>query len=108
MTEDNINAVEKMVQEDARVTYKDIQASLRIGSGRVANILHTYLRISKVSSRWVPHSLTDGQKVTRVELLRRFNNGNSRRSSEIITGDETWIYQYDPERKRQVIGLGIP
>ena len=63
-TEDNIDAVEKMVQEDARVTYKNIEASLRIGSGSIAKILHIYLRVSKVSSRWVPHNLTDGQKVT--------------------------------------------
>ena len=33
------------------------------------------------------------------EMLRRFNNGNSRRVSEIITGDETWIYQCVPETK---------
>ena len=52
VTEDNIDAVEKMVREDARVTYKDIEASLRIGSGSVAKILHIYLRVSKVSSRW--------------------------------------------------------
>ena len=31
VTEDNIDAVEKMVQEDARVTYKDIETSLGIG-----------------------------------------------------------------------------
>ena len=103
LTED-IGAVEKMVREDAHVTYKDIEASLRIGSGSVVKILYTYLRVSKVSSRWVPHNLTDGQKVTRMEwcheMLRRFNSGTSRRISEIITGDETWIYQYDPETKR--------
>ena len=51
---------EKMVREDARVTYKDIEAFLRIGSGNVAKILHTYLKVSKVSSRWVPHNLADG------------------------------------------------
>ena len=34
-------------------------------------------------------------------MLRRFNNGNSRRDSEIITSDETWIYQCDPETKCQ-------
>ena len=32
-------------------------------------------------------------------MLRGFNNGNSRHDSEIITGDETWIYQCDPEPK---------
>ena len=51
VTEDNIDAVEKMVREDALMTYKEIEASLRIGSGSVAKILHTYLRVSKVSSR---------------------------------------------------------
>ena len=35
---------------------RPIEASLRIGSGSVAKILHIYLRVSKVSSRWVPHS----------------------------------------------------
>ena len=93
MTEDNIDAVEKMMREGARVTYKGIEASLGIGSRCVAKILHIYLRVSKVSSHWVPQSLTDSQKVTRMEwcceMLRRFNNGNSRHDSEIITGDET-------------------
>ena len=112
MTEDNIDAVEKIVREDACVTYKDIEASLRIGSGSVAKILHIYLRVSKVSSRCVPHSLTDSQKVTRVkwccEMLRRFNNGNSHHDSEIIKGDETWIYQYDPETKHHSSVWGFP
>ena len=53
-TGDNIDAVEKMVREDARVTYKDIEASLRIVLGSVAKILHIYLKVSKMSSRWVP------------------------------------------------------
>ena len=105
VTEENVDAVEKMVREDLRVTYKDIEATLKVGSGSVAKILHTYLRVSKMSSRWVPHSLTDGQKGTRVEwcreMLQRFGTGNSRPVSEIITSDETWIYQYDPETKRQ-------
>ena len=67
VTEDNIVAVEKMVQENVHITYKDIEASLRIGLGSVTKILHTYLRVSKVSFCWVPHTLTDSQKVTRVE-----------------------------------------
>ena len=52
----NIDAIEKMLREDAHVTYTDIEASLRIGSGSVAKIQHIYLRVSKVSSRWMPQS----------------------------------------------------
>ncbi|KAI6649574.1 Mariner transposase [Oopsacas minuta] len=33
-------------------------------------------------------------------MLKRFANGSSRAVSEILTGDETWIYHYDPETKR--------
>ena len=55
VAEDNIDAMEKMVQEDARVTYKDTEASLKIGSRSVAKILQTHLRVSKVSSHWVPN-----------------------------------------------------
>ncbi|KAI6659641.1 Mariner transposase [Oopsacas minuta] len=33
-------------------------------------------------------------------MLKRFANGSSRAISEILTGDETWIYHYDPEAKR--------
>ena len=35
-----------MLGDDALVTYKDIESSLRIGSGSVAKILHTCLRVS--------------------------------------------------------------
>ena len=50
------------MREDARVTHTDIEASLRIGSGSVAKILHIYLRVSKGSSHWVPqsHSRSEG------------------------------------------------
>ena len=34
-------------------------------------------------------------------MLKRFDNGTSRAVSDILTGDETWIYHYDPETKQQ-------
>lgn len=106
VTEENIVAVEKLVRENNRVTFKDIEGSLQIGSPpAVSKILHEYLRVRKVASRWVPYTLTESQKRIHVEwceeMLKRFERGNSRRVSDIVTGDETWIYQFDPENKRQ-------
>lgn len=105
VTEENISAVEALVKEDQRLTYKDIEGALGISSPSVSTILHQHLRVRKISSRWVPHHLSEGQKCTRVEwcteMLKKFNNGDSRRVSDIVTGDETWIYQFDPETKRQ-------
>ena len=34
-------------------------------------------------------------------MLKKFNGGGSKRVYDILTCDETWIYQYDPETKRQ-------
>ena len=34
-------------------------------------------------------------------MLKKFDGGVSKRVYNILTCDETWIYQYDPETKRQ-------
>ena len=34
-------------------------------------------------------------------MLEKFDGGRSKTIFNIITGDESWIYQYDPETKRQ-------
>ena len=53
----------------------------------------------------MPHTLTDGQKQLRVQLyrhsLKRFEEGRSRRVFNVITGDESCFYHYDPELKEQ-------
>ena len=33
--------------------------------------------------------------------IRKFDYGHSKLLNTLITGDETWIYQYDPETKQQ-------
>ena len=97
--------MEALIKDDPRRTYKDIEGALGISSPSVSTILHKYLRVRKIPSRWVPHHLPDGHKCTRVEwcteMLKRFNNRNSRWVSDIVTGDETLIYQFDPETKCQ-------
>ena len=34
-------------------------------------------------------------------MLDKFNGGKSKNIFNIVTGDESWIYQYDPEMKRK-------
>ncbi len=105
VTEESIAAAEAMVREDRRVTYVDIEAALQIGSAAAVDILKNHSRLRKVCCRWVPQSLTLDQKVVRVEwchhVLERFDGRASKRVWDIIIGDETWLYQYDPETKQQ-------
>ncbi|CAH2006728.1 unnamed protein product [Acanthoscelides obtectus] len=59
----------------------------------------------KLVSRWIPHLLTEEQKAAMVnwcqKTLDRFNSGNSKNVYSIVSGDESWIYGYEPENKRQ-------
>lgn len=105
VNQNNIDAVEKLVKQDPRITCRDLQDILGIGSAAVDTILHKHLGLRKRCARWVPHSLTEDQKRVRVEwcmeMMFRFQHGHSKNIWEILTGDETWIYQFDPLTKQQ-------
>lgn len=102
---ETIAMVEKLLREDGRLTYSMLQDSVKIGSAAINTILHEKLQVRKVAARWVPHCLTDQQKDQRVKwcqfMLQKFDQGKSKRVYDIVTGDESWIYQFDPESKRQ-------
>ena len=53
----------------------------------------------------MPHELTSHQKQLRVQFCRnslaRFAEGRPRRVLDIVTGDESWFYLYDPTTKEQ-------
>lgn len=105
VTSENIEAVRQLVNIDPHITYQQIQDTLQIGSAATESILHDYLGLRKITCRWVAHFLTDAQKQDRVNyclaMLEKFDDGRSKRVFDIITGDESWFYYYDPETKRQ-------
>ncbi|KAG5305532.1 SETMR methyltransferase, partial [Acromyrmex insinuator] len=100
----NVDAMREMIERDRYMTYCEIQASLGIDM-KVIHILHDHLSVRKLCSRWIPHNLIEVQKQTRVkwskEMLKKFNRDLSNLVYNIITGDETWIYSYEPESKQQ-------
>jgi [histone H3]-lysine36 N-dimethyltransferase SETMAR len=102
---ENIDAVRQLIKEDRHVTYREIQASLGISGTSVEKILHQELGVRKLISRWIPHLLTNDQKAARVNWcrrnLQRFNGGASNHVYDIVSGDESWIYSYEPESKVQ-------
>jgi histone-lysine N-methyltransferase SETMAR len=102
---ENIDAVRKLIEVDRHVTYREIGACLGIGVKSIHTILHEHLGVRKLCARWIPHKLTDAQKKNRVDwcrkMLDKFNRGASNLVYNIVTGDESWIYAYEPERKGQ-------
>ncbi|CAH1985354.1 unnamed protein product [Acanthoscelides obtectus] len=105
VTQENVDAVRKLITEDRHVTYREIETSLKISKTSIQKILHEELGVRKLVSRWIPHLLTEEQKAARVNLcqktLDRFNSGNTKNVYSIVSGDESWVYCYESENKRQ-------
>ncbi|CAH1999878.1 unnamed protein product, partial [Acanthoscelides obtectus] len=87
VTQENVDAVLKLIIEDRHVTYRDFEASLKISKTSIQKESQEELGVRKLVSRWIPHLLTEEQKAARVNC--------------IVSRDESWIYCYEPENKRQ-------
>ena len=103
VTKANIAAVKIVVEQDARLSVKDIASCTGISEGSVQTILKKCLDLRKVCARWVRHLLTEEQKtqclICARELLKTYKGCNSRVISNLLTGDETWVHISEPQRK---------
>ncbi|GBP21903.1 hypothetical protein EVAR_7116_1 [Eumeta japonica] len=69
---------------------------------QVRKILHEHLTVKKLCTRWIPHNLTEAQKLHGVNWCREMiAGGDSNTVDNIVTGDESWIYWYDLETKKK-------
>ena len=106
LTEKNVATVKKLIEEDARYTVQETEKLSGIHSSSVLKILHERLGLSKICVRWVPHLLTDEQKQNWVRLASQVTEKYDkcdpslpRRLEEMVTGDETWVYHFQPDSK---------
>ena len=104
VTPENVSREESLIKKDPKMTYAEVQDIMKISSGSLIRILHDCLGVRKRCARWVPHNLSEEQKRGRVDwythMLSKFDGGRSR-VWDIVTGDEAWVYQCDPETKQQ-------
>ena len=103
MTEKNVATVKTLTEEDACYTVQEIEKLSGIHSSSVLKILHERLGLRKICPHWLPHLLTDEQKQSRVRLalqvIEKYDKFDPRRLEDIVTGDETWIYHFQPDSK---------
>ena len=60
--------------------------------------------MKRVSAKFVPKLLTMEQKQWRADNVQDMMdtaNSDPNFLKTVITGDETWVYEYDPETKMQ-------
>jgi transposase len=95
-TPKNVKTIRWLAHEDRRKTIKEIAAIVNVSYGTVHTILTCDLNMHRVAAKFVPRLLTPEQKELRQRAL-----DDSSFMSRVITGDESWVYGYDPETKQQ-------
>ena len=110
-TDENIKIINEIVRNDRRLSVRMMSDITNIDRETIRKILTEDLQMTKVCAKMVPKNLTCEQKMNRKDIcsdiMERFTD-DPELVSKIITCDETWIFQYDPETKRQSMHWKTP
>ena len=75
--------------------------------GSAYDIVHDDLGYRKVCRRWVPRQLSDDHKRALQTICQEHLGCHACEGDaslhRIVTGDESWVYHYEPESKRQMM-----
>jgi hypothetical protein len=67
-------------------------------------LVKNHLHYRKVNARWVPCTLTDVNKMVRMQdasrLLQQFEDEGDAFLKSIVTTDETWVHYFIPESQQ--------
>jgi AraC-like DNA-binding protein len=99
-----IENVCSLIQQDRRLTVREIADEVGISTGSAHSILTEDLHMCRVVAKFVSKLLSQEQQQLRLEVARDMlvcANGNPEFLKTVITGDETCVYRYDPETKVQ-------
>ena len=101
----NTAKVREAILADQRQTIYNVFEIVGLSYGTVQCILVDNLNMRCISARYVPRLLSNDQKAHRVSVCRELKQQASDDPnfiSNIITGNETWVYGYDLETKQQL------
>ena len=103
-TPELIGQIKNFVDKDHRVSIETISAQFDVSVGTVHTIIREELKMRKICAKFVPRVLREDQKERRchdsremVELI----NSDPAVLDALVTCDESWIYSYDSETKKQ-------
>ena len=103
-TPELIGQIKNFLDKDRRVSIETISAQFDVSVGTVQTIFREELKMQKICVNFIPSVLREDQKERRchdsremVELINSYPTV----LDALVTCDESWIYCYDPETKRQ-------
>ena len=103
-TPELIGQIKNFMDKDRCVSIETISAQFDVSEGTVHPIIREELKMRKISAKFVPRVLREDQKERRCHDSREMDeliNSDPAVLHALVTCDESWIYRYDPETKRQ-------
>ena len=89
------------MHENCQLTVRSIAEQVNIDRETVRKILTEDLDMREVCAKMIPKELSEEQKQRRVTICQDLLERQDDILGHVITGEETWVHQYDPETKRQ-------
>jgi glucan biosynthesis protein len=89
------------MREVLRLTFRRTAEQVNIDRERVRKFLTEALEMRKGCTKMVPKKLTEEQKQRSITIRQEILETQDDFLGCVITVDETWVYQYDPETRRQ-------
>lgn len=103
-TDENVDEIRQLLIENRKLTIREIAETTNISFGSVQSILREDLGLRRVTARLVPKELNFVQKLHRAEISKEMVSmvdSDPTVIQRIITGDETWVYEYDTQTRHQ-------
>ena len=93
----------EIIRADRLLTIREVAEEVRVAFDTYQKIINEDLQMRRVTAKFVPRLLTAEQKDGRVSVctdLRDRAQNDPNFMSSVNTGDECWIYGYDPETEQ--------
>ena len=108
-TDENVERVRQKVRSDRRLTVRMVEDELGMNGGIITDmgiwrIITQNLGMRKICAKMVLRLLKEGQKERRVQVCQDILEQLETEPNllkRVVTGDESWIFEYDPLTKRQ-------
>ena len=96
-TPELIGQIKNFMDKDRRLSIETISAKFDVSVGTANTIIREEPKMRKICKKFVPRVLREDQKERRCHD----SNLDPAVLDALVTCDESWIYCYDPETKRQ-------
>ena len=105
-SDQNVEVVRAVMAKDRRLNVRMTAEETGLNKNSVHRILREHLHMRKICAKLVPKKLVCGAKSepNRLEICQDLLGKleiEPKFLHNVIRGDESWVFDYDPETKRQ-------